>query len=154
ERIAVGLRLRRRRSTDVAAAAAAVLYDDGLAPLRLQLVADDAGKHVVGAAAGIRNEKFYRSRWVPVLPKRLVGPRRGNHRKDQDEGEGGKPSDHADLHRNPGLPGFRSIVNPGLPGFRSIVRKSGRPDLRTRSRASHTRQALKRIRLNCGWGAG
>src|SRR5262249_12862638 len=120
-----------QRSTDIAAAAAAVLYDDRLAPLRLQLVADDAGKHVVGAAAGIRNEKFYRSCRVPVLPKRLVG---GNHRKDEDEGEGGKPSDHAELHRNPGLPGFRSIVNPGLPGFRSIVRKSGRPDLRARSK--------------------
>src|SRR5262249_58554359 len=58
ERIAIGLRLRHRRSTDVAAAAAAVLYDDRLAPLRLQLVADDSGKHVVGAPAGIRNEKF------------------------------------------------------------------------------------------------
>src|SRR5262249_49029688 len=93
--------------TDVAAAAAAVLYDDRLAPLRLQLVADDSGKHVVGATAGIRNEKFYRSCWVGVLPKRLVG---GNHRQDEDEGAGGEPSDHGDLRRNPCLPGFRSIV--------------------------------------------
>src|SRR5215468_11150525 len=92
--MAIGLRLRHQRGTDVAATAAAVLDDDRLAPLRLQLVADDAGKHVVGAAAGIRNEKFYRSRRVPVLPKRLVG---GNHRQDEDEGEGGKPSDHGNL---------------------------------------------------------
>src|SRR5262249_36300423 len=123
EGIAIGFRLRHQRSTDVAAAAAAVLYDDRLAPLRLQLVADDAGKHVVGAAAGIRNEKFYGSCRVPVLPERLVGPWRANYRKDEDEGEGGKPSDHGDLRRNP-----------GLPGFRSIVRKSGRPDLRARSK--------------------
>src|SRR5262245_33266678 len=88
--MAIGLRLRHQRGTDVAAAAAAVLDDDRLAPLRLQLVADDSGKHVVGAAAGILNEKFYRSRWVPVLPKRLVGPWRSNHRQDEDEGEGGK----------------------------------------------------------------
>src|SRR5262249_61076289 len=91
---AVGPRRRPQRSADVAAAAAAVLDDDRLAPLGLQLVADDAGKHVVGAAAGIRNEKFHGSRWVPVLPKRLVG---GSHRQDEDEGEGGKPSDHGDL---------------------------------------------------------
>jgi hypothetical protein len=70
--ITIGVRLRRRGSTDVAAAAGAVLYDDRLAPLRLQLVADDSGKHVVGATAGIRNEKFYWSCWVPVLRKRLV----------------------------------------------------------------------------------
>src|SRR5262249_10473383 len=109
--------------TDVATAAAAVLYDDRLAPLRLQLVADDSGKHVVGAAAGIRNEKFYRSRWVPALPQRRVGPWRGNDGQDEDEGAGGKPSDHGDPRRNP-----------GLPGFRSIARKSGRPDLRARSK--------------------
>src|SRR5262245_28048770 len=95
--MAIGLRLRHQRGTDVAAAAAAVLDDDRLAPLRLQLVADDSGKHIVGAAAGIRNEKFYRPRWEPVLPKRLVGPWRENHRQDEDEGEGGKPSDHGDL---------------------------------------------------------
>src|SRR6202043_3425215 len=97
--VAVGLRLRHQRSTDVAAAAAAVLYDDWLAPLRLQLVADDSGKHVVGATAGIRNEKFYRSCWVPLLRKRLVGTQRGNHRRDEDEGEGGNPSDHGHLRR-------------------------------------------------------
>src|SRR5260370_37137072 len=92
--MAIGLRLRHQRSTDVAAAAAAVLYDDRLTPLRLQLVADDSGK-----PTGIRNEKSYRSCWVPVLPKRLVGPWQGNHRQDEDEGEGGKPSDHGDLRR-------------------------------------------------------
>jgi hypothetical protein len=144
ERIAIGFRLRHQRSTDVAAAAAAVLYDDRLAPLRLQLVADDSGKHVVGAAAGIRNEKFYRSCRIGVLSELRVGPWRGNHRKDEDEGEGegGKPSDHGDLHRNPGLPGFRSIVNPGLPGFRSIV-NPGLPGFR--SITAHVGQA----RLAC-----
>src|SRR5262245_8687100 len=92
--MAIGLRLRNQRGTDVAAAAAAVLDYDRLASLRLQLVADDSGKHVVGAAAGIRNEKFHGPRWVPVLPKRFVG---GSHRQDEDEGEGCKPSDHGDL---------------------------------------------------------
>ena len=97
--VAIRLRLRYQRSTDVAAAAAAVFYDDRLAPLRLQLVADDSGKNVVGATAGIRDEKFYRSCRVPVLRKRLVGTWRGNHRQDEDDGQGGKPSDHGDLRR-------------------------------------------------------
>jgi hypothetical protein len=43
------------------------------------------------------------------------------------------------------------LVNPGLPGFRSLVRKSGRPDLRARSKNTGERiQMISMPRLHRG----
>ena len=60
QRVAVGLGLVGEVGADIAAGTGLVLDHDRLSPSGLQFFADDAGQHVVDAAAGEGDDEFHR----------------------------------------------------------------------------------------------
>jgi hypothetical protein len=87
--------LRDGRCADVAASAGAILDNDRLSPLCLQLVADDSGEHIVRAAARIGNEKLHRLARKCALSQRQVAAHRHGPREDQADTTGrSKASEH------------------------------------------------------------
>src|SRR5215475_430287 len=91
----VRLCLRDSRCGDVATSAGAILDNDRLPPLRLQLLADDSGEHVVRAAARIGNEKLHGLARKRALSQRQVTVHCHDRRDDQDDTtKRSKPSDY------------------------------------------------------------